>query len=98
MWGNLAAAREMQLGSLGDKPLVVLSRGLVQMSTGPGVSAEDVAGYKAAEDEMQAEMAALSSRGKQIIAEDCSHHIQVDRPQLVIDTIREVVEAVRAES
>jgi pimeloyl-ACP methyl ester carboxylesterase len=98
MWGNLAAAREMQLDSLGNVPLLVLSRGLTQMSTGPGVSAEDVAGYKAAEDEMQAEMAALSTRGKQIIAEDCGHHIHVEQPQLVIDAIREVVEAVRTES
>ena len=98
MWGNLAAARTMQLDSLDDMPLVVLSRGLTQMSTGPGVSAEDVEGFKVVNDEMQAELAALSTRGKQIIAEDCGHHIQVDQPQLVIDAIREVVEAVRAES
>jgi pimeloyl-ACP methyl ester carboxylesterase len=98
MWGNLATARAMQLDSLGDMPLVVLSRGLTQMATGPGVSEEDVAGYKAAEEEMQAEMAALSTRGKQIIAEDCGHHIHVEQPQLVIDAIREVVETVRAES
>jgi pimeloyl-ACP methyl ester carboxylesterase len=98
MWGNLAAARTMQLDSLGDMPLVVLSRGLTQMSTGPGVSAEDVTGFKAAEDAMQAEMAALSTRGKQIIAEDCGHHIHVEQPQLVIHAIREVVEAVRSES
>jgi pimeloyl-ACP methyl ester carboxylesterase len=97
IWDNLAAARAMQLGSLGDMPLLALSRGLTQMSTGPGVSAEDVAGYKTAEDEMQAELAALSTRGKQIIAADCGHHIHVERPQLVIDAIREVVEALRAE-
>ena len=98
MWDNLAAARAMQLGSLGDMPLIVRSRGLTQMSTGPGVSTDDLAGYKAAEDEMQAELAELSTRGKRIIAEDCGHHIHVDRPQLVIDAIREVVEAVRAEN
>ncbi len=98
MWGNLAAARAMQLSSLGDMPLVVLTRGLTQMSTGPGVSAEDIEGYRMAEDEMQAELAALSTRGKRIIAENCGQHIHVDQPQLVIDAIREVVEAVRAES
>jgi pimeloyl-ACP methyl ester carboxylesterase len=97
MWGNLAAARATQLTSLGDMPLVVLSRGLTQTSTGPGVSAEDVEGYRIAEDEMQAELAALSTRGKQIIAEGCGHHIHVERPQSVIDAVREVVEAVRAE-
>jgi pimeloyl-ACP methyl ester carboxylesterase len=98
MWGNLAAARAMQLSTLGDMPLVVLSRGLTQMSTGPGVSAEDVEGFKEADDEMQAELAALSTRGKHVIAEDCGHHIQVQQPQLVIDAIREVVEAVRGQN
>jgi pimeloyl-ACP methyl ester carboxylesterase len=96
MWGNLAAARAMQLPTLGDMPLVVLSRGLTQMSRGPGVSAEDVEGYRVAEDEMQAELAELSTRGKQVVAEGCGHHIQVEQPQLVIDAIREVVETVRA--
>jgi hypothetical protein len=95
MWGNLAAARAMQLSTLGDMPLVVLSRGLTQMSTGPGTSAEDVEGFKVADDEMQAELAALSTSGKQVIAADCGHHIHVEQPQLVIDAIREVVEAVR---
>jgi pimeloyl-ACP methyl ester carboxylesterase len=67
------------------------------MSTGPGISAADVEAFKVANDEMQAELAALSTRGRQLIAEDCGHHIHVEQPQLVIDAIREVVEAVRAE-
>ena len=98
MWGNLAAARAMRRPTLGDMPLVVLSRGLTQMSTGPGVSAEDVEGYRVTEEAMQAELAALSTKGKRIIAEDCGHHIHVEQPQLVIDTVREVVETVRGES
>lgn len=98
MWGNFATARAMQLHTLGDMPLVVLSRGQVGMPTGPGISAEDVEQFKVANDEMQAELAALSTRGKQIVAEDCGHHIHIEQPQLVIDAIREVVEAVRAQS
>jgi pimeloyl-ACP methyl ester carboxylesterase len=98
MWSNLATARAMQLPSLGGMPLVVLSRGRTQMSTGPGISAEAVGQFKVANDEMQAELAALSTRGKQIIAEDCGHHIQVEQPQLVIEAIREVVGAVREQS
>jgi pimeloyl-ACP methyl ester carboxylesterase len=97
MWGNLAAARAMQLSTLGDMPLVVLSRGLTQMSTGPGVSAEDVEEYRIAEAEMQAELAGLSTRGKHLIAEDCGHHIPIEQPQLVVDAIREVVQAAQAE-
>ncbi len=98
MWSNLPAARAMQLSTLGDVPLVVLSRGQTGMATGLGISAEGVAQFKAAEDEMQAELAALSTRGKQIIAEECGHHIHIEQPELVIDAIREVVEAVRAQS
>jgi len=44
---------------------------------------------------MRAELAVLSPRGRHIIAEECGHYIQVDQPELVIDAIREVVEAVR---
>jgi hypothetical protein len=47
---------------------------------------------------MQAELAALSTRGKHIIAEESGHYIQVTHPQLVIDAIREVVEAVQGQS
>jgi pimeloyl-ACP methyl ester carboxylesterase len=45
-------------------------------------------------DELQVELAALSSNGKQVIAEESGHYIQLDQPELVIDAIRDVVEAV----
>jgi pimeloyl-ACP methyl ester carboxylesterase len=95
---NLAAARAARLSSLGDIPLIVLSRGQSEMSTGPGISAEDVEHFNAVNKELQAELAALSSRGKQIIAEESGHYIQVDQPELVIEAIREVVEAARGKS
>ena len=44
---------------------------------------------------MQSELAGLSSDAKQIIAEQSGHHIQLDQPDLVIDAIREIVEAIR---
>jgi pimeloyl-ACP methyl ester carboxylesterase len=43
---------------------------------------------------MQEELAALSTRGKLIILEDTGHNIQFDKPQAVIDAIREVFEQV----
>jgi pimeloyl-ACP methyl ester carboxylesterase len=94
IWSVMAAARAMQLPKLGDMPLVVLARGRTDLSAGPGISAEDAEGYRVANEDMQAELAALSTRGKQIIAEDCGHHIHVEQPGLVIDAIRQVVEAV----
>ncbi len=94
-WVNLAQARAARLITLGDMPLIVLSRGRGKMSAGPGVSAEDAERQNAVEAEMQAELAALSSRGKHIIAEESGHYIQVDQPELVVDAIREVVQTAR---
>jgi hypothetical protein len=42
-----------------------------------------------------ATIAALSQRGKQIIAERSGHHVQLDEPQLVVSAVREIVTAVR---
>jgi pimeloyl-ACP methyl ester carboxylesterase len=98
MWSVLAAARAMQLPNLGDMPLIVLARGRTDLSTGPGISAEDMEQYRVANEEMQAELAALSTRGRLIIAEESGHHIHIEQPELVIDAIRKVVEAVREQS
>lgn len=42
--------------------------------------------------EQQADLVTLSRRGKQVIAANSSHHIHLDRPDLVIAAIREMVE------
>jgi LuxR family maltose regulon positive regulatory protein len=39
------------------------------------------------------ELAAQAPHGKRIVAEQSGHYIQLDQPELVIDAIREVVEA-----
>jgi hypothetical protein len=44
--------------------------------------------------ELQADLASRSSNGKHIIAENSGHYIQFDEPDLVIDSIRQVVNAV----
>lgn len=70
-----------------DMPLVVLLRGLVE-----GPPDQDAAGKAA-----NADLARRSTRGQLVIAERSHHHIQLDRPDLVIDAINQVVESVRAE-
>jgi len=47
--------------------------------------------------ELQQELVGLSTQGEQVIAEESSHYIQWDQPDLVIDAIRTIVEQVRAE-
>ena len=70
---------------LGDIPLIVLTRG------------EGYADRELEEERLslQAELARLSTNGKQVIAEGSGHNIHLENPKLVIDSIREVVEAVR---
>jgi pimeloyl-ACP methyl ester carboxylesterase len=49
-------------------------------------------------EQMQAELAKLAPNGKQIIVENSSHFIQLDRPLLVADSIFVVVRAAREHS
>ena len=46
-------------------------------------------------EKMQEELAHLSTRGTQVIAKNSSHYIQLDRPDVVIDAVRGVVEQAR---
>jgi pimeloyl-ACP methyl ester carboxylesterase len=78
---------------LGDKPLIVLTRGIKEANHAG--SPEGVGQGEQAWSELQADLARRSSSGKQIIAEKSGHHIQFDQPDLVIDAIRQVVEATR---
>ena len=83
--------------SLGDKPLMVLTAGSVQ-TEGTGLSQEQADQLDELHNESQAALARRSENAKQIIAEDSGHYIQVERPDLVIDAIRQVVEAARTGS
>src|SRR5215213_8751993 len=80
--------------SLGDKPLMVLSAGAVEL-TGTGLSQEQVSLIDKLHSESQAALTRRSENAKQIIAEDSGHYIQVEQPKLVTDAVRQVVEAAR---
>ncbi len=90
---HFAAIRAVHITSLGDIPLIVLSHGQTQLM--PGVSAEVNREVEQVWQQLHIELAAQSSRGKRIVAEQSGHYIQFDQPELVIDSIREVVEAVQ---
>jgi len=76
-----------------DIPLAVLTHGVV--SPGDyGIPSMAVKGEEL-RLEMQKALARLSSRSKHIIAEKSGHYIQRDQPELVIDSVRQVVEATR---
>lgn len=71
-------------GDLGDIPLTVITSGAAARNEyGPMVQAT------------QRELVAMSTRGKHILADDASHLVVEDKPQLVISAILDAVNAAR---
>jgi pimeloyl-ACP methyl ester carboxylesterase len=86
--------------SFGDRPLVVLTAMAPFKPAelkGLGIKASDGARFKQEWKALHAEQAAMSTRGRQQIVPDAGHYIQIDRPDVVIAAVKQVVEAVRAE-
>lgn len=80
-----------EIAGLGNLPLIVLTRG--RPDPLPNLSAQENAGYEETWQQMQIELAGLSSNSTQRIAEHSGHYIQLDEPELVIETVRQLVEA-----
>jgi pimeloyl-ACP methyl ester carboxylesterase len=82
-----------KLETLGGLPLIVLSHGVAQPM--PNVSAEVNTAYEQIWQQMQRELAALSSNSQHIIVEGAGHDIQLERPQVVVQAIQQILERVR---
>lgn len=85
---ELAALRAEQAKSdypFGDKPLIVLTRGIAE-ETGP-----DGKDFEAEHRHNHEAVAKRSRQGKLIVATRSGHHIQLDEPELVIRAIRDAV-------
>jgi len=84
-----SAAKAAETRPLGNMPLIVLSQ---DPNTPQYDLPEDLVGpTNHAWQKMQDELAHLSTRGKQVIAKNSGHYIQLDRPDVVLDAVREVV-------
>ncbi|NJC97574.1 MAG: hypothetical protein C3F07_15230 [Anaerolineales bacterium] len=88
-----------ELKSLGDLPLLVLTRKVTAQDLMVQIpstlqSMELAQQWADIVNGNQVDLAALSTRGELIIVEDTGHNIQFDKPQAVIDAIREVFEQV----
>jgi len=87
--------------SFGNRPLIVLTA-MAPMKPeqlkGLSLKAEDGARFKQEWKTLHTEQAAFSTRGRQQIVPDATHYIQVDRPEVVIAAVREVVDEVRADA
>lgn len=90
-----AGAADMRAVSrtIGDKPLVVLTRGREEAQ--PGTSPERAAQALRLWQELQAGLPRLSTNSVQVVARNSGHLMQMDVPDLVVVGVREVVDAVR---
>jgi pimeloyl-ACP methyl ester carboxylesterase len=89
-----SAAQAASTGSLGEMPLTVLSHD--PDTPQPDLPEDLVRPTNDAWEQMQEELAHMSTRGKQTVAKNSGHYIQIDRPDMVVDAIREIVEQARA--
>ncbi len=84
-------------GNLGDRPTIVLTGGKMEFTPDPLFT--DVVQEKLRNlwiNVLQADEARLSTRGRQIVLKDSGHVIQLERPDAVIDAVRDVWSEVRA--
>jgi pimeloyl-ACP methyl ester carboxylesterase len=88
-----SAAETAATGTLDAMPLAVLSHDPDKPSA--ELPADLARQVNQAWEKMQEELAHLSTRGTQTIAKNSAHYIQVDRPEVVIDAIRNVVQQER---
>jgi pimeloyl-ACP methyl ester carboxylesterase len=91
-----SAAEAAATNTLGDLPLAVLSHDPDKPSA--ELPADLAKTTNDAWEKMQEELAHLSTRGTQTIAKNSAHYIQLDRPDVVVDAIHNVVERARTES
>ena len=89
IFDSLEQVRAAHITSLGNIPLIVLYRGIVDSPT-PGLTLEENQQWWFG---LQAELAALSPQGRLVLADQSGHHIQLDQPELVIDAIEHVLAA-----
>lgn len=90
---SFAQMREAEAKSpLRPMPLFVLSHGVPFPAPFPGWSSETMEAVMA---DLQNRVAKLVPNARHIVAEESGHNIHQDQPDLVIDAIRQVVDAVR---
>jgi len=83
-----SAAQAAASGALGDIPLVVLSHDPDHPE--PELPEDLVKPVSDTWQQMQNELAGLSTRSTHVIAKNSGHYIQIDRPDLVTEAVRKV--------
>ncbi|WP_182912074.1 alpha/beta fold hydrolase [Sphingomonas cavernae] len=96
---TMAQARAVD--SFGNRPLIVLTAMAPfkpEQLKALDITAQDAVRFKQTWQVLHGEQAGFSTRGRQQIVPDATHYIQIDRPDVVIGAVREVVDTVRADA
>jgi pimeloyl-ACP methyl ester carboxylesterase len=88
-----SAAQVQALGTLGDLPLIVISEDPDKPI--PGLTLTDSKVSQQAWDQMQEELARLSSNATRLVALGSGHQIQQEKPDMVVAAIKTLVEQYR---
>jgi pimeloyl-ACP methyl ester carboxylesterase len=88
-----SAAQTAATKSLDDLPLVVLSQD--PDSPQPDLPEDVVKPTSDAWQQMQQELAELSTRGTRVVVKKSGHYIQLDRPEAVMEAVRHVLDQAR---
>jgi pimeloyl-ACP methyl ester carboxylesterase len=94
-----SAAEVRSAGSLGDRPLIVLTAGQIDQPPvlPKGLTQKDIDHFLDAHvKDLQVRQAHLSTRGRQIIVPDSHHMIPFERPDTIVNAVREVYKAVNS--
>jgi hypothetical protein len=83
-------------GSLGDRPLIVLTAGKYIAPSDPTEVPEAAAYHDFWVHHLQADLVRLSTRGKQLVVENSDHGIPSEAPEAVVSAVEEVVTEVRS--
>ncbi|MDQ5851586.1 MAG: hypothetical protein M3380_05835, partial [Chloroflexota bacterium] len=95
---ELGSGQTPPVATLGDMPLIVLSQGHrdpASVPSGAAITPEVLQDYDQTWEQLQLELAALSTHGKRLVAEGSGHNIQLDRPDLVVRAIEELLAVAR---
>ena len=82
-------------GSLGDLPLIVLTAGRDWNSEDPATAKEMADFHSKWVNQFQAELAHLSTNGKQIVLQKSGHAIPADAPESVSSAIESIISEIR---
>ncbi|MDH5326332.1 MAG: alpha/beta hydrolase [Gammaproteobacteria bacterium] len=90
---SLKELQQAQMSDLGRMPLIVVSRGM--KAEMPGLSTSQSGEFESRWNQLQQELAQLSTNSRQIRALRSGHYIHLSEPQLVVRAVREVLLQVR---